>query len=140
MKHFQKLLISLLGVVLSLCMLPASARAASVFADVRETDWFCDEVQYVYEHGLMDGTTATKFHPEETATRGMVTTTLYRMDGAPAAGGVAFADVAPDEWYHSAVAWASDNGIAGGYTKRTFAPEDNITREQAAILLYRYAQ
>ncbi len=110
------------------------------FLDVPAGYWCYDEVRYIYQAGLMNGTSATAFSPSATTTRGMIVTILYRMDGSPAAGSSAFADVAPGAYYASAVAWASANGIVTGYEDGSFGPEDPITREQMAAFLFRYAR
>lgn len=110
------------------------------FLDVPAGYWCYDEVRYIYQAGLMNGTSATAFSPAATTTRGMIVTILYRMDGSPAAGSSAFADVAPGAYYASAVAWASANGIVTGYEDGSFGPEDPITREQMAAFLFRYAR
>lgn len=109
------------------------------FTDVKPTDWFHEAAQYVYEHNLMNGTTATTFSPQSTATRGMTVTVLYRMEGSPRAGKAPFSDVSGGEYYASAVAWAAEHGIVDGYPDGTFQPGRSITREQMACILYRYA-
>lgn len=111
-----------------------------VFSDVKETDWFYSDVGYANERGLMQGTSDTLFAPDSPTTRGMLVTILWRLDGEPIESGNAFSDVANDTYYYDAVSWASKFGIANGYTERVFSPEDNITREQLASILYRYAE
>lgn len=111
------------------------------FADVAADAWYADAVQYVYENGMMSGTSKTTFSPDLTTTRGMIVTILYRMENEPAVTGTtAFTDVAADQYYANAVAWAAQNGIVSGTTATTFAPNNAITREQMAAILYRYAQ
>lgn len=111
------------------------------FADVSSRDWFYDAVQYVFENGLMGGTSETTFGPNQTTTRGMIVTILYRLENEPAVTGTtAFTDVAADQYYANAVTWAAQNGIVSGTTVTTFAPNNAITREQMAAILYRYAQ
>ena len=110
------------------------------FTDVKTTDWFYNEVQYVYEHGLMSGTSSTTFAPNVTTTRGMIVTILHRMEGTPPATGTVFTDVRAGQWYTDAVAWASAKNIVGGYGNGKFGPDDPITREQMATILYRYSQ
>lgn len=111
------------------------------FADVPAGSWYCDAVQYVYEEGLMAGTGEGCFSPDLTTSRGMIVTILYRLEGSPAvSGGAAFADVTSGQWYSDGVAWASANGIVTGYTNGSFGPNDTITREQMAAILYRYAR
>ena len=111
-----------------------------MLSDVPMDHWGVEGIDFVMEKGLMNGTSATAFSPSATTTRGMIVTILYRMDGSPAAGSSAFADVAPGAYYASAVAWASANGIVTGYEDGSFGPEDPITREQMAAFLFRYAR
>ena len=110
------------------------------FSDIPEGFWCYDEVQYVYERGLMNGTGPSTFSPNGSTTRSMIVAILYRMEGSPAVGGADFADVSPGQYYASAVAWASANGIVNGYSDGTFRPGAAITREQLAAFLYRYAR
>lgn len=111
------------------------------FADVDELDWFYDAVVYVYNEGMMDGISATQFAPNSNLTRGMVVTMLYRLEGEPrVTGSSGFDDVASGAWYADAVTWAAENGIVNGVSDAEFAPNDNITREQLAAILYRYAE
>ena len=111
------------------------------FSDVKDTDWFYDSVQYVCENGLMNGTGDAVFSPDGTTTRGMIVTILYRMENSPAADSdVTFTDVSAGQYYADAVAWASENDIVNGYGSGAFGPDDPITREQMASVLYRYAQ
>lgn len=114
--------------------------AAMTFTDVSTADWFCDEVEYVYDKGMMGGTGADTFDPNGTTTRGMIVTVLHRMEGTPVATGVEFTDVPADAWYADAVAWASANSIVNGVGGGLFAPNNPITREQLASILFRYAQ
>lgn len=111
------------------------------FSDVYPTDWFFTSVEYVSERGIMAGVGDGKFNPYGTTTRGMIVSILYRLEGEPQPAGVApFTDVTSDKYYAKAVAWANENGIVSGYDSDTFGPDDNITREQLASMLYRYAQ
>ena len=111
------------------------------FTDVEEGAWYYDAVAYVYDKGMMTGVTDTTFEPDATTTRGMIVTMLYRLEGEPAVdNAAAFADVAAGAWYEKAVAWASQNGIVNGYGDDLFGPNDAITREQMAAILFRYAQ
>ena len=111
------------------------------FADVTEQDWYYDSVYYVFAKGLMNGTSATTFEPGATTTRGMVVTVLYRLEGSPTeAGWSPFTDVDPGMYYAPPVAWAAWNEIVNGYSDTLFGPNDSITREQMATILYRYAQ
>lgn len=111
------------------------------FIDVDENDWFYDAVVYVYNEGMMDGISATQFAPNSNLTRGMVVTMLYRLEGEPrVTGSSGFDDVASGAWYADAVTWAAENGIVNGVSDTEFAPNVNITREQLAAILYRYAE
>lgn len=111
------------------------------FTDVPADAWYHDAVQYVYENKMMNGTSGTTFAPTGQLSRAMVAQVMYNMEGAPAVSGAAgFADVRPDAWYADAVAWASDQKIVTGYDAKTFGPEDNVTREQLAVMFYRYTQ
>ena len=111
------------------------------FTDVRETDWFYDDVVFAYENGLFSGTTATIFSPYAPMTRAMLVTVLYRLEGEPAVTGRSgFSDVTIGSYYEAAVTWAADNGIVNGTSATTFSPSKNVTREQMAAILCRYAQ
>lgn len=110
------------------------------FTDIPEGFWCYDEVGYVYERGLMNGTGPATFTPNGSTTRSMIVAILYRMEGSPAVAPGAFTDVSADMYYASAVAWASANGIVNGYSDGTFRPNAAITREQMAAFLYRYAR
>ena len=111
------------------------------FGDVKTADWFYNDVKYVYDKGMMAGTAADVFAPNATTTRAMIVTILYRLEGSPAVTGTsAFVDVPAGQWYTDAVNWAAANQIVKGTSATTFAPNDSITREQMAAILYRYAQ
>ncbi len=114
------------------------------FVDVSGDAWYYDAVKYVNENGLMAGTSANTFAPDLTTTRGMIVTILYRLEGSPDIGseilGYPFRDVDADAWYATAVYWARMNGIVAGYSNELFGPNDTITREQMATILYRYAR
>lgn len=111
------------------------------FTDVTVENWFYGAVQYVYGRGLMNGTSDTIFSPDGTMNRAMLVTILYRLEGEPAVTAAnAFSDVPADTWYTDAVIWADAHGIVEGVGSQQFAPVDNITREQMAVMLYRYAQ
>lgn len=110
------------------------------FDDVAAGAWYEDSVRYVAEKGLMTGTSSTNFSPSITTTRGMLVTILYRLEGSPSvSGGSAFSDVASDQYYANAVAWAAAKGIVTDYGEDTFGPNDPLTREQLAAILCRYA-
>ena len=113
---------------------------ANPFTDVSEKDWFYSDVMFVYENGLMLGTSKALFSPHGTATRGMMATILWRMEGSPAPKGKnSFTDVEAGKWYADAITWTAENGIFAGYGKDKFGPDDPITREQLAAIFYRYA-
>ena len=113
---------------------------ANPFTDVSEKDWFYGDVMFVYENGLMLGASKTLFSPHGTATRGMMATILWRMEGSPAPKGKnSFTDVEAGKWYADAITWTAENGIFAGYGKDKFGPDDPITREQLAAIFYRYA-
>lgn len=111
------------------------------FTDVAKQNWFYDDVLYVYENGLMNGTSSTTFAPDQKTTRAMIVTILWRLEGSPAAKEAAeFQDVSAGAYYAEAVAWAAENGIVNGFGDGRFAPDDAITREQLAAILYRYSR
>lgn len=111
------------------------------FTDVDITQWYHEGIDYVLLTGLFKGTSATTFEPNAPMTRAMLVTVLHRVEGAPTAiTENPFADVASGKWYTNAVVWASAKGIVKGYDAETFGPEDLITREQMATILYRYAE
>ena len=110
------------------------------FTDVDTDDWFADAVQYMLDNGMMNGVTDTTFGPGTTTTRGMIVTILYRLEGEPDTTASSFTDVASGMYYADAVAWAKANSIVTGITETIFAPDQAITREQMAAILYRYAQ
>ena len=111
------------------------------FDDADSGDWFYDCVVYVYENGLMDGVSDARFAPDGTVTRAQLVTILWRLDGGPAVNYLLpFTDVAEGEWYTEAVRWAASEGIVNGVSDTEFAPGADVTREQFAAILYRYAQ
>lgn len=119
---------------------PEPGSADLPFTDVPTSAWHYDAVAYVYENSIMEGTGGGLFQPTLTTTRGMIVTMLYRMENETAAGVSAFTDVAAGQWYSNAVTWAASNGIVEGYGDGRFGPNDTITCEQMAAILYRYAQ
>ena len=111
------------------------------FVDVAEGDWFYDAVVYAYQNELMDGVGGNRFAPNSETTRAQLVTILYRLEGEPAVSGdLPFTDVETGTWYTNAVLWAAQNGIVNGVTDTTFAPGDEITRQQLVTILYRYAE
>ncbi len=110
------------------------------FTDVNSNSWYFNAVEFVYNKGIMQGVSSTKFSPNGTVTRGMLVTMLWRMAGEPYVGGGSFDDVASGSYYATAVAWAAKNGIVDGYNSTRFGPNDAVTREQIATMLYRYAK
>ena len=110
------------------------------FTDVSANAWYFDVVDYAYRQGLMNGTSTTTFSPEDTTSRAMVVTILHRLTGTPAAPAPNFPYVDSDTYYTAAVGWATQFGVVMGYDTGLFLPDDPITREQMAVILYRYAQ
>ncbi len=110
------------------------------FSDVADKDWFADAVKYVADKGMMNGTSKATFGPNDSTTRGMIVTVLYRLENEPSAAAASFTDVVSGQYYTDAVAWANANGIVTGYGNGKFGPNDVVTREQLAAILYRYAQ
>lgn len=111
------------------------------FDDVKTSDWFYGDVEYAYYYRLMNGVGNNKFDPYGTCTRGMIVTILYRMKGEPGHSGKnPFTDVKSGQWYTDAVIWAAENGIVDGMGNGKFEPETNITREQLATILCRFAK
>ena len=109
------------------------------FKDVKKNDWYYEAVEYVANKGLMNGTGNDEFTPDANTTRGMIVTILYRLEGSPKVSMSTFTDVANTEYYAKAVAWAKKNGIVNGYGEGKFGPNDVITREQLAAIMYRYS-
>lgn len=116
-----------------------SVRASERFIDVPAGSWYEEAIGFVTDRGLFQGTSDTTFSPELSMTRAMMVTVLWRLDGKPAHGEAdGFDDVSADQWYSEAVFWAAANGIVDGYGDGRFGPDDPITREQMAVILYRY--
>ena len=111
-----------------------------LFTDVSSTAWYAAAVAYVHEQGWMTGTSSNRFSPYLPISRSMAATILHRLAGSPQAGVPAFPDVEDNTWYTQAVAWAAEEGVVLGYDDGTFGPQDPVTREQLAALLYRYAR
>jgi hypothetical protein len=110
------------------------------FTDVRESDWFYEAVKFAHQRGLVSGTSATTFSPQVTMTRAMMVTILWNYAGQPNIGSVAFTDVPDGRWYSGAVNWAAANRIVSGIGNNRFAPSNEITREQMAVMLYNYSK
>ena len=131
--------------ILCAAALACSAGAANVsnFSDVRPSDWYHDAVNYVCENGLMNGTSNTVFSPNDTTSRSMIVTILYRLAGSPdlpeSNWGYPYADVDASAYYSTPVYWARMNDLITGYSDTQFGPDDAITREQLTAILYRYA-
>jgi len=118
---------------------PVHECPSAVFTDLDVTQWYHEAVDYVIENKLMNGMSAEIFAPNGTTTRAMIATILWRQHGKPTVDGdIPFTDVKAGEWYADAVRWAAANGIVNGYGNGTFGPNDTITREQFATMLYRY--
>lgn len=130
---------AILTVILVLCTAVFTSVSANGFADVNESDWFYNDVEYVRENKLMSGTSDSEFSPSGITTRGMIVTVLWRLEGAPEETGKDFEDVKDGAYYYDAVAWASNNNIVSGYSETVFGPDDTATREQLATIVYRYA-
>ena len=113
---------------------------AEQFKDVDTTAWYHEALDFVLEYGYMNGVGEFKFEPNGLLTRAMMVTILYRLDGEGEYAAHPFKDVAKDTWYDEAVAWGYATGVVKGTSATTFSPDDYVTREQAATLLYRYAQ
>ena len=109
------------------------------FTDVSENEWHYDAVRFVHENGLMNGYGNNTFAPDANLSRAMLAQILYNKEGRPAASGIVFTDVTSDAWNSEAVAWAAARGIVSGYGNGLFGPNDHITREQLAVMLWRYA-
>ena len=138
----KRQLISILCAAALICS--AGAASMSDFSDVRPADWYHDAVSYVCENGLMNGTSNTTFSPNATTSRGMIVTILYRLAGSPdlpeSNWGYPYTDVDAAAYYSTPVYWARMNNLVTGYGDTQFGPDDAITREQMATILYRYAE
>ena len=129
-----------MAAALVIAAIPTALAAGGVFSDVPDGAWYADAVEYVYDNGLMSGTSVTTFNPGGTTSRGQIATILYRAAGSPAVtGGTVFPDVNGTAYYANATRWASANGIVSGYPNGNFGPDDPITRQQLAAILWRYA-
>ncbi|MBE6681851.1 MAG: S-layer homology domain-containing protein [Ruminococcaceae bacterium] len=110
------------------------------FSDVKENDWFFGTVKFASENGIMNGVSENEFAPNQTLTRAMLVTILYRVEGSPRLeSDSTFSDVSLSDWYGAPIIWAAENGIVNGVSETEFAPNNAITREQIAAIMYRYA-
>lgn len=140
MKKMKRLLTAVIAAALVIATIPTALAAGGIFSDVPNGAWYADAVDYVYEHGIMNGTSATTFSPNTPMTRAMLVTVLHRAAGSPsAATGTAFSDVPSGAYYTDAVAWASANSIVTGYGNGRFGSNDPVSRAQIAAILWRYA-
>lgn len=112
---------------------------APAFSDIPDNAWYVDAVDFAVENGLMNGVGDNKFDPEGSMTRAMLVTVLWRYEGSPKKGSNTFADVPNGQWYTDAIAWAAAEGVVGGVGNGKFEPDGNVTREQMATILFRYA-
>lgn len=111
------------------------------FSDVSDFDWYSEAVKFVSENGIMNGTGNNKFSPATNLTRAMIAQVLFNMDGAQKVSEVSnFSDVNSGSWYYDSVVWASSIGVINGYGNGIFAPDDSLTREQMALILFNYAK
>ena len=137
----KKLLLAIFCATALTCS--ASASSMPNFSDIQPSDWYNDAVTYVCENGLMNGTSSTTFSPNDTTSRGMIVTILYRLAGSPdmpeSNWGYPYADVDANAYYSTPVYWARMNSLVTGYSDTQFGPNDAITREQLTAILYRYA-
>lgn len=123
-----------------------SGQVYSIFSDVKKGAWYCTPIQYVYDNGIMTGTSKTKFEPNTSLNRAMAATVLYKLSQTnsklklSSTNKASFSDVPSDAWYATAVKWAAGAGIVKGYDNGTFGPTNKITREQFATILYAYAK
>lgn len=125
--------------VVSLCI-PTVAAEDTGFSDVPPDAWYTEAVLYCREHDLMSGIGNNQFDPEGSLTRAQLATVLYRFEGTPAVTGInTFTDTVDNEWYSDAVLWASQRELMDGYGGGLFGPDDPVTREQMAAILWRYA-
>ena len=127
-------------VTISASFRPAGSGTGLPFVDVTGSDWFYDPVAYVYQNGLMAGTSATTFEPNEDLTRAMMVTVLWAMEGSPVVNyRMDYDDVSDSDWYAEAVRWGTSEGVVNGVGDNRFDPDRSITREEMAVMLYAYA-
>lgn len=119
----------------------AAPATGNPFTDVKEPDWYYNAVLYAYQNGLMNGATATTFDPQGIVTRAQPPVALYRLEGSPAVTAQnPFADVRSGLWYANGITWAAGAGLADGYNATAYGPGDAVTREQLAVMFWRYAK
>ena len=139
MKRTKKLMALLLAAVLMLLTAVPALAADTGFSDIPANAWYGEAVGYVREQGMMSGTGGGMFSPNGTMTRGMLVTVLYKHAGSPQVTGTnQFTDVAAGKWYYDAVRWAAGKGVVSGYSANHFGPDDPVTREQTATILWNY--
>ncbi|MDD6611937.1 MAG: phage tail tip lysozyme [Clostridiales bacterium] len=113
---------------------------SSIFTDISSSAWYKNSVQYVYDNGLMAGTSSNTFSPNSSLTRAQMAQILYNRAGKPAVSGtIPFKDVSKSAWYYHAVCWAYNKGYVSGYSSQKFGPENNVTHEQAVVIMHNYA-
>lgn len=139
----NKKTISFLLCLLLLLQLPTSLKAAeaqpaATFSDVEESSWYYDAVQYVVENNIMIGTDDDAFSPGTSLNRAMMVQMLYNLEGSPETGTANFTDVAAGAWYGDAVSWASENNVVSGTGNNMFSPNQEITREEMAVMMRNY--
>ncbi len=140
MKLMKKILAAVIGIVLVVTGLPIYAVDSDLpFNDVNEDQWFHAAVEYAYSKGIMNGVGTNSFGPDITVNRGMIVTVIHRMEGEPDLGDSDFSDVPAGAYYSKAIAWARATGIVNGLNDTAFGPEEKLTRQQLATILYRYA-
>ncbi|MBS6348770.1 MAG: S-layer homology domain-containing protein [Oscillospiraceae bacterium] len=145
MKKLRRMAAFLTALILclGLSVTASAAEGDTGFSDVDAGDWYAEAAAYCRDNGLMAGTGETTFSPDTPMTRGMLVTVLYRLAGSPSLEnenlGYPFADVPGDSWYADGVYWARLNGVVSGYSDSAFGPNDPLTREQLAAILWRYA-
>ena len=145
MRNLKRMGAALMSLALMLSMNLTSLAAVedTGYADVDAGSWYAQAVEYVRDNGLMSGTSDTTFTPDGAMTRGMLVTTLYRAAGSPSLEnenlGYPFADVPGDAWYADGIYWARLTGVVSGYSDEEFGPNDPVSREQLAAILWRYA-
>ena len=140
MKHTKRMMALLLAVVMVLTVLP-TASAAGTYTDVKEGAWYYEAVEFVTQYGAMNGVGGNRFDPDARATRAMIVTVLYRsVENAEGTYTNQFSDVTAGQWYSDAIAWGVDSGVVEGYTDGTFKPNQSATREELALMFFRFAQ